>query len=131
MSARKAVPLLLLTVLVSPLALADQAAPFGPPAPALQNAPRSSSLQTDIPRSSTAALAERSSNMSIAPGQITNQTPPEQGRPAADIPLDSRVGLHMMTDGERPALEYRLSETGSLRLRGHKGGAKLVMIWKF
>lgn len=131
MSARKAIPLLLLAVLVTPLALADQAALIGPPAPSAQNAPRSSSLHTDIPRSSTSALAERSSSMPIAPGQITNQATVDQGRPAADIPLDSRVGLHMMVDGERPALEYRLSETGSLRLRGHKGGAKLVMVWKF
>ncbi len=124
--------LLLIVVTASPSAWADKPAPgavAGPPIPSapLPDIPRSNSLRMDMPRPGTQAYSERSSNMSIGPGQAAG----DQSRPAADIPLDSRDGLHMITEGERPALEYKLSDSGSMRLRTTKRGAKVVMVWQF
>uniref|UniRef100_UPI00374D5E3D hypothetical protein n=1 Tax=Undibacterium sp. TaxID=1914977 RepID=UPI00374D5E3D len=87
-----------------------------------------SSLRMDVPRASTQAYAERTS-MSAASSGVYAPASADQGR-TMDIPMESRDGLHMMTDGERPALEYRLSETGSMRVRTMRRGAKFVMAWQ-
>ncbi|HTD03330.1 hypothetical protein [Undibacterium sp.] len=129
MGAIKAISLLLI-VFVSPWAWADKPAPYGPPAPtnpATPDSSRSGAVPIDLSRNSSILYAERSSNTLVTP----TLTPADQPKPVADIPPDSRAGLHMMTDGESPALEYKLSDNGSMRLRGTKRGAKLIMLWRF
>ncbi len=124
--------LLLLTVFVSPLALADKLAAnvsSGPSAPVSPDAVRPSALRMDVPRASTQAYADRSS-MSMASSGVYAPASADQGR-TMDIPMDSRDGLHMMTDGERPALEYKISETNAMRVRTMRRGAKVVMAWQF
>ncbi|MES2105307.1 MAG: hypothetical protein V4634_14900 [Pseudomonadota bacterium] len=125
--------LLFIVVSASPPAWADKPAPGAQAGPPLPSAPlppdisRPGSMRMDMPRPGMQAYADRSSNLSIGSSQASG----DQSRPATDIPLDSRDGLHMVTEGERPALEYKLSDTGSMRLRTTKRGAKVVMVWQF
>lgn len=49
-----------------------------------------------------------------------------------NIPLaTSNFALHYAPNGDRAALEYRVSENGTLRLRGGHRGVKLVAAWKY
>lgn len=40
-------------------------------------------------------------------------------------------GFHWTADGDRPALAYRFSETGVVRLRGNIHGARVVFNWNY
>ncbi|GGC63435.1 hypothetical protein [Undibacterium terreum] len=126
MGAKKAISLLLMAT--CPWAWADKAAPNGPPAPPapVPDLRSNSALRMDAPRTNVNASMDRSS-ASISSSPI----PSDQPKTGADIPLDSRDGLHMIADGERPALEYKLSETGAMRVRSMRRGAKVVMVWQF
>ncbi|MBC7405165.1 MAG: hypothetical protein H7252_05725 [Cytophaga sp.] len=49
-----------------------------------------------------------------------------------NLPLaTSNFSLHYAPNGDRAALEYRMSENGTLRLRGGHRGVKLVAAWKY
>lgn len=119
MGAAKAISSLLLVLLCSSSAWADKPTPVGPPAPASLDPFRPSSLRMDIPAPSPQTSF------------TANPTPGVPPAASTDIPPDSRVGLHMMTDSESPALEYKLSDTGAVRLRTTRRGAKLIMRWEF
>lgn len=54
------------------------------------------------------------------------------GRPeSARKTLDSHDGLHWANDGQHPVLQYRLSDTGMMRIRGAGGGAAVSVNWSF
>jgi hypothetical protein len=55
-----------------------------------------------------------------------------QGRADARRPTqDVLDGWHWTFDGQRPLIEYRLSESGVMRLRGMRGGAGVVFMWNY
>lgn len=47
--------------------------------------------------------------------------------PTMRLTLNSRVGVQWSLDGQRPSLEYRLSGSAVIRLRGSRHSPRLVM----
>jgi hypothetical protein len=118
MDGKKACFILAAALTVIPTAFAEKST--DPPLPA-------------APQAAAPALVRSSPMINRSLSALPLSAPQLQGHASlpSSLTLDSRDSLHWAPDGDHPALEYKLNDTSTLRLRGNRGGAKLVVQWKF